>query len=240
MNRIKRQRVSRPRKQHGPAACGRVLAATLACAGALRAAATDLVVNIDACLFGYYTSWNPPSVGLWIYPFSLTGDGKLNTLTLPAGTYTITNGYGMPGAGPFFNAYRPNLTQWTWGFVIADMKTSRIVYFTEVVPLRSSLEEVAEDPAVQNFSTTLTLTEETTLAFMFRDTYMYDNGNGIALRITGGCAADIDGSPGVDLGDFFTFFNCWDAQEPCADLDGVAGVDLGDFFAFFSSFDAGC
>lgn len=54
------------------------------------------------------------------------------------------------------------------------------------------------------------------------------------------CLADIDGNPGVDLGDFFYFFNCFDISAPCADIDGVEGVDLGDFFAFFNGFDVGC
>ncbi len=219
-----------------------VLSSVIACAALvpLRAGATDIIVNIDATLYGYYVSWNPPVVGATIIPFSLTADGKLNTLTLPAGTYRITNGFGLPGAGPFFGGYRDDLVHWTWGFVIANATTKRIMYFTTVGPIRASMEEVAADPDVQNFSTTLTLTEQTTLAFMFRDSYMYDNGNGIALRITGGCIADIDGSSEVDLGDFFAFFNCWDTQEPCADLDGSPGIDLGDFFAFFNAFDQGC
>ncbi len=57
---------------------------------------------------------------------------------------------------------------------------------------------------------------------------------------TRACVADLDGIPGVDLNDFFTFFNCWDLSLPCADLDGNPGVDLGDFFAFFNGFDEGC
>lgn len=50
------------------------------------------------------------------------------------------------------------------------------------------------------------------------------------------CIADIDGNPGLDLGDFFFFFGCYDADLPCADIDGVPGVDLGDFFVFFQSY----
>lgn len=54
------------------------------------------------------------------------------------------------------------------------------------------------------------------------------------------CVADIDQSGGVDLVDFFEFFNCFDAEQPCADIDGLPGVDLGDFFAFFGQYDVGC
>lgn len=49
---------------------------------------------------------------------------------------------------------------------------------------------------------------------------------------------NFDGS--LDLGDFFAFFDAYDAQAPAADLDGVPGVDLSDFFAFFGIYDAGC
>lgn len=60
----------------------------------------------------------------------------------------------------------------------------------------------------------------------------------IALTIT--CPADLDGVPGIDLGDYFFFLNCFDVSDPCADVDNNPGVDLGDFFLFLSAFDQGC
>jgi endoglucanase Acf2 len=54
------------------------------------------------------------------------------------------------------------------------------------------------------------------------------------------CAADVDGSGGVDFGDFLAFFNCYDTGGGCADVDGNPGVDFGDFLAFFNGYDAGC
>jgi len=54
------------------------------------------------------------------------------------------------------------------------------------------------------------------------------------------CIADIDGIPGVDLGDFFQFLNCFDQSLPCGNIDGVGEVDLGDFFTFFAAWDRGC
>lgn len=54
------------------------------------------------------------------------------------------------------------------------------------------------------------------------------------------CPADLDCSGDIDLLDFFTFFGCYDAGDPCADVDGLPGVDLADFFTFFGFFDAGC
>lgn len=55
-----------------------------------------------------------------------------------------------------------------------------------------------------------------------------------------GCIADIDGQPGLDLGDFFFFLNCFDTNDVCADIDNVNGVDLADFFLFLNLFDAQC
>lgn len=52
--------------------------------------------------------------------------------------------------------------------------------------------------------------------------------------------ADLNKDGEVDLSDFFEFFNCYDAELPCADVDGNPGVDLGDFFEFFNGYDAGC
>lgn len=65
------------------------------------------------------------------------------------------------------------------------------------------------------------------------------NNNGVPDEC-GPCIADIDGVPGVDLNDFFYFFNCFDATQPCADIDGVPGVDLNDYFLFLTAFDSGC
>lgn len=58
--------------------------------------------------------------------------------------------------------------------------------------------------------------------------------------VKGPCAAEVDGNPGVDFGDFLAFFNCFDQLLPCGDVDGVPGVDFGDFLAFFNAFDGGC
>lgn len=60
----------------------------------------------------------------------------------------------------------------------------------------------------------------------------------IILTVT--CPADIDGNPGLDLGDFFAFFNCFDQSQLCADLDASGDVDLIDFFMFLTEFDQSC
>jgi predicted alpha/beta superfamily hydrolase len=60
------------------------------------------------------------------------------------------------------------------------------------------------------------------------------------ILLTIRCAADIDGNPGLDLGDFFVFFNCFDQSDLCADLDDSGEVDLIDFFMFLTAFDQSC
>lgn len=52
--------------------------------------------------------------------------------------------------------------------------------------------------------------------------------------------ADLDGIPGVDLNDFFAFFDALDADSPLADINLDGNIDMTDFFAFFTSFDADC
>lgn len=54
------------------------------------------------------------------------------------------------------------------------------------------------------------------------------------------CVADIDASGEVDLGDFLSFFGCYDTLQECANLDFNREVDLGDFLKFFVAYDAGC
>lgn len=54
------------------------------------------------------------------------------------------------------------------------------------------------------------------------------------------CAADLDLNSVVDLADFFEYFNCFDASDPCAEMNSDDSIDLADFFAFLNAFDKGC
>lgn len=54
------------------------------------------------------------------------------------------------------------------------------------------------------------------------------------------CVSDRTCDGTVDLVDFFEFFACCDLDLRCGDLDGSPVVDLGDAFAFFNGVDAGC
>ncbi len=52
------------------------------------------------------------------------------------------------------------------------------------------------------------------------------------------CSIDLNCDKQVDLDDFFAFFDCFNAGQPCADIDLSGEVNLGDFFDFFSHWDA--
>lgn len=160
---------------------------------ALPAPAQDLV-NIDATLYGYAFPTDPaPVPGQTITPFSLAPGGAFNQLTLAAGTYTVTNAAGMPGADPNFTGYRFNNSggrNWAWAFVIADSATNRVVSYGEAYPydaqpgfVRDMQAQVANDPVVQNYQGQFTLAATTTLNFLIRDYFLPDNAGGVAIHI---------------------------------------------------------
>jgi hypothetical protein len=105
-------------------------------------------------------------------------------LTLGAGTYTITNAAGLPGA--LFQAWSWNLntSSWGWAFVVADHATHNTLLYAEAGQVQNSAAAVAAQAAVQNFSTSFTLAAPTTLDFTLRDYYVNDNGGGISLKIS--------------------------------------------------------
>ncbi|WP_350150024.1 PEP-CTERM sorting domain-containing protein [Nitrosomonas sp.] len=164
-----------------------VLSKFLACALLFYATTISAtVVNIDATRYGFAFPTDPaPVIGQIINPFSTSG--PLNQLTLSAGTYTITNANGLPGANPDFTALRFNDmggSNWAWGFVIADDSDKRVVLYGEAGGLSNTKSGIADQLSVQNFVSTLYLPTTTTLDFMIRDYYLADNAGGVALNIT--------------------------------------------------------
>ena len=156
------------------------LAGWIALAAPVMASAT--IVNIDATHgFNYVPGGGSD-------PAPMAGDqisfiGSPPTVNLAAGTYTITNATGEAGSDPNLSAWSYNLgtNSWTWGFVVATAAGTVLDY--ENAGSGSSQAEVAALPAVQNFSSTLTLLAPTAVAFTLRDYYVPDNGGGISLDI---------------------------------------------------------
>ena len=222
-------------------------------------AASAQIVNVDGRLYGYQFPTDPaPVPGQVIAPFSLAQDGQLLQLTLPAGTYRITNATGRPGANADFAAFRYNSSQWGWAIVIADDATRQVVFYGDAGTGGFTPQEVASQPAVMNFSGTFSLTHTTTLDFMERDYALSDNAGGASVFIepvTHACgAADLGRSGGavgsdgaLDNNDFIAFITLFFGGDARADV-GVAGgaagsdgaLDNNDFIAFIGAFFAGC
>jgi hypothetical protein len=145
------------------------------------AAAADAIVNIDATRNGFAFPTDPaPVPGQLITPIGT----PLNQLTLPAGTYNVTNAAGLLFTDPSFIGWRFNGgASWVWNFVIADDATDRVVLYGEADGIQATQALIAAEPAVQNFSAMFTLPATTTLDFMVRDWFLGDNAGGVALYI---------------------------------------------------------
>jgi hypothetical protein len=54
------------------------------------------------------------------------------------------------------------------------------------------------------------------------------------------CYPDLDGNGTLELFDFLSFVNLFNAADPTADCDGNGSLDLFDFLCFTNAFNAGC
>jgi hypothetical protein len=112
-------------------------------------------------------------------------------LTLAPGTYTVTDGAGLPGSNPAFSAWRVNGgPQWTWSFLAIDDATLKVVIFgcCSTVPgapptYFSTQAAAAAQPFAQTFSASFTLASATTLDFVTEDYFPADNAGGMALSV---------------------------------------------------------
>lgn len=143
------------------------------------------IINIDATVYGYAFPTDPaPVPGQIIAPFSLAPGGLLNQLTLPAGTYQVTNATGLSGADPSFTGWRYDSgPDWTWSFVIANDANDAVVAYADCGATLTSQAAVAALPATQNVVDTFDLPVPTTLDFMIRDYFLPDNAGGVALNV---------------------------------------------------------
>ena len=154
------------------------------------------IININATQFGFTDGGqnigdsNPaPGVGQVIYPFHQNGSSRdytptsLNSESFGAGTYTITNALAGQTSGFVGNCVNKWEKRYGWGFVITEHLTGKVVYYGTAGDEKSTLVEVALQPAVQNFSATFTLSTATILDFMIQDYILSDNLFGVSLKI---------------------------------------------------------
>jgi hypothetical protein len=144
------------------------------------------IVNIDAAATGCVNWVNcngSPHLAAGQYVGDLINPVQL---TLPAGTYTITNANGLPGANPNFTAWRFNGgDNWVWAFeMIDDATKTMVVQGCCVAQVYGSQAAAAADPFAVNYSATFTLAQTTTLDFITEDYAPGDNAGGMALAIS--------------------------------------------------------
>lgn len=147
------------------------------------------VVNIDAtvsgCDFAHCGSGISVPVGAPVgIPISPV------TLTLQAGTYTVTNADGMAGANPNFTAWRFNGgANWVWEFMIVNDADDTVLMQGCCGPSFSTQAAAGSQAFAQNFSQTFTLAGTTTLDFIIQDYGLNDNAGGVSLNIARAVAA---------------------------------------------------
>ncbi len=183
------------------------------------------VVNVDSRLYGFAFPTDPaPVPGQIITPISLAPGGVLNQLTLPAGTYSISNATGLTGADPSFTGWNYS-GGWVWSIVVANDATHAVVFYADRGGNRGSQASIAAQPDVQAFSGTFTLPAPATLDFMIRDYYLPDNAGGVAVLIGPACDSIDFNHDGLfpdtqDIDDFLSVFSggaCSTAT--CGDID---------------------
>jgi hypothetical protein len=163
------------------------LSACLACAAP---AARAVVVNIDATTAGCDAAH---CNAVFLHPGDTVGAVFSPTqLTLGPGTYTVSNGSGLPGSNPSFSAWRVNGgPQWTWSFLIIDDATLQVVTFgcCSLVPgappaYFATQAAAAAQPYAQTYTSSFTLAKVTTLDFVTEDYFPADNAGGMSLSVT--------------------------------------------------------
>lgn len=210
------------------------------CSLLLAAPAFGQVVNISARYYGFAFPTDPaPVVGQIITPFSEAPDQRLNQLSLPAGTYTLKNAAGLPGADPAFVAWNYS-GGWVWSVVVCDDSTHAVVFYADAGGRRNSPEEIANDPEVRTLRGTFTLAAPATLDFMIRDYFLADNAGGVAVEIAPSCPADFNGDDFLDFFDYGDFVAAFEAGDPRADFNHDDFLDFFDYGDFVAAFEAGC
>jgi hypothetical protein len=166
---------------------GLALAASLA---AVPAASHATIVNVAGYITGCTDSsrcgGQHPGPGAYIGPL-------INPVQVSfgPGTYTVTNGVGMAGATPGFDAWNFNAgspNNYIWAFIIIDDATKTVVLDSLPDPAAfvGDHASVASSAYALNYSGSFTLSGTRLLDFITEDYYPYDNLGGVALNIQGG------------------------------------------------------
>jgi hypothetical protein len=169
---------------------------TVTCAAAAilpaNAYATDTIVNINGADTGCTTCNGAP------HPVAGDTVGDLiNPVlqTFAAGTYTVTNGVGLAGATPGYDAWRFNGSEenWIWSFIIVDPATHKVVLdsLPDANAFVGTHSAVANASYALSYSGSFTLAADTQLAFITEDYYPYDNAGGVALRVSSAAVAGV-------------------------------------------------
>ena len=161
-----------------------IFCATTAMVLPATAHAVSTIVNIDGAITGCTTCNGSP------HPVAGDTVGQLINPVLKsfsAGSYTVTNGFGMEGANPGYDAWRFNGSEsnWIWSFIIVDPATHKVVLdsLPDDDAFVGSHSAVASASYALNYSGSFTLAADTQLAFITEDYYPYDNAGGVALNI---------------------------------------------------------
>jgi hypothetical protein len=178
-------------------------------------ASEAIVVNVAAAVSGC-----TPCNGAHPQPGDVIGSVIAPTqVTLEAGSYTVTNGDGLPGADPSFTAWSGSSSGagWIWDFLIIDHATNEVVLDsccgTQVYPTQLG---AATSLHATKFSKTFRLTHRTTLDFVVEDPFPTDNLGGVALVVESATAAC--GAPGGSA------LSGYDLREDWSELANPNGV----------------
>lgn len=152
------------------------------------------IVNINATQNGCSQCSGPQNV----LPGTVVSIlGPKVQLTLPAGTYRITNAAGLQGALYGGWNYNSSGANWVWSFMVANEATSTVLMDDYIGSTQSSLAAIAgltntptydgntvlAATSTAGFTDQLTLTQTTTLDFFIDDYGLSDNLGGVSLLV---------------------------------------------------------
>ena len=160
------------------------------------AAASATIINIDAAVSGCDFSH---CAGNHVPPGTVINTVLTPTqITLGAGSYTVTNANGLPGANPAFAAWNYNKigANWLWSFMAIN--DSNLTVLLDSLPdsgiaVVGTQAAAAAQPAAVNYVGHFTLAQTATIDFVTEDWLPSDNLGGVSLDV------QLDGraAPGV-------------------------------------------